>query len=110
VPFIGGSDSAFEADGRPGIDYLRCTTPESVITALKHLKDDYELRRRLVLEGESAARRFTPDAITDVWSDYLKKTVTSSAPDYFSQSGVSKKLSCLIQRLYVAVDRARGDF
>jgi hypothetical protein len=107
VPFIGGNDSAFEADGRQGIDYLRCSTPESVIIALEQLKGDCEFRRRLVLEGKRVARRFTPDAITSEWRNLLHSLATQSATSQLAKPKVMQELIRWIQDLSVRFDNLR---
>ena len=110
VPFIGGSDAAFERDGMPGIDYLRCDTLQSVFTALEQLKDNTALRHRLVTEGSCSARHFTSEAITVIWTDFIDRIIATNAPDHFSQSLASKKLKRLIQRIDLSVDRYKGGF
>lgn len=104
VPFIGGMDSAFSSDGREGIDYLRCSTLESVFTGLERLKSNQDFCRQLVMEGSFSARRFTPEAITDNWSVFLRGVVTTMAPEYFSQSQTSKRLRHLFQRTNLLID------
>jgi hypothetical protein len=104
VPFIGGMDSAFSSDGREGIDYLRCNTLESVFTGLERLKNNQDFCRQLVMEGSFSARRFTPEAITDNWSVFLRGVVTTMAPEYFSQSQTSKRLRHLFQRTNLLID------
>jgi hypothetical protein len=110
VPFIGGNDSAFSSDGRDGIDYLRCNTLESVFTGLERLKNNPDFCRQLVMEGSFSARRFTPEAITDNWSVFLRGVVTTMAPEYFSQYQTSKRLRRLFHRFNLLIDGCMRGF
>jgi hypothetical protein len=110
VPFIGGGDSAFETDGRPGVDYLRCTTLESVITALDLLKNDSNLRCRMVDEGLSASLWFSPSAITERWIVFLYGITRNEVLLNRSKHRAHKWVDSLAQHLNLTFDKLRGDY
>jgi len=67
VPLIGGSDSAFSADGRPGVDFLRCTNIRQAESAIRSLQEKSGSRRRIVAAGRDAARRFDVESVLKRW-------------------------------------------
>lgn len=71
TPFIGGMDSAFSGDGTSELNYLQASSPEALMAQLRRLKDDPELRGRLVREGHLAGREFTEEAIVRRWIGLL---------------------------------------
>ncbi|MBM3856886.1 MAG: glycosyltransferase family 1 protein [Verrucomicrobia bacterium] len=75
VPFIGGSDSAYAADGRPGIDYLVATSREEVFSHLRELKENPALRSSLVQEGSRSAKNFTQEVILQHWKKLIQETI-----------------------------------
>ena len=75
VPFIGGSDSAYEQVGTLDTDYLLATTPDGVLVALQSLRDDEGLRTRLVANGRRKAQAFSREAIINHWVDVLEGAV-----------------------------------
>lgn len=97
VPFIGGPDSAYAADGRPGVDYLRCRSAGEVFDALKSLAGPPDLRARLALEGRRAAGAFTRDAIAARWREFLERV---DDPCSRRPSGIRRALV----RLAISID------
>ncbi len=110
VPFIGGGDSAFYADGRPGIDYLKCTSVDDVVCALEQLKNNLDFRCRMVEEGMISSRRFTPGAIAEKWKNLLHSTVSTKAPSYLLKPKIIRKIESWNQRITVAYDRLKGGY
>lgn len=74
VPFIGGWDSAYAADGIPETNYLRCGSPEAVLRELCALRNHPARRHALVEAGRKAAESFTREAITRRWVGLLEKS------------------------------------
>ncbi len=109
VPFLGGSDSAFSADGCPGLNYLRCTRLEDVDTALQRLRDDPDFRRRLVREGYQAAERFLPANVCERWAAFLNR-IEGMARDYFSSGRWSQKVYGFHQQAILQADRLLGGY
>ncbi len=72
IPFVGGLDSAYTADGLPGKNYLVATSLEEVFSYLKQLKENSTFRANLVAEGEKAAVNFTQTAILEHWRELIQ--------------------------------------
>lgn len=75
VPFIGGMDSSYAADGEPGRNFLQASTPDELFSHIRRLKEEPALRTRLVMEGKIAGRNFTPEAILGRWKKFLSDAV-----------------------------------
>jgi hypothetical protein len=105
VPFIGGSDSAYAADGAPGSDYLAARTGEELLVHLKTLRDNPALRERLVAAGSVAVRPFTRDAVRERWVRLLRDELPVRAEHWFALSPGARALSTGLNRLRLWADR-----
>ena len=72
VPFIGGRDSAYAIDGRPGMNYLVGTSPQQVIEHLRCLKADLTLRQQLVSNGYASGTVFFREATILQWQNIIE--------------------------------------
>lgn len=82
VPFVGGLESSFQAEGKPGVDCLLCGSPEEVLEALLLLKSNPGLRSEIVEAGRARARAFTEDAIAERWRQVLWEQVPEAAASW----------------------------
>jgi len=71
VPAILGRESAYREAGDPGQNYLEVSSINDVLTALRCLKNDVVLRRRLVGNGRRQYRAYSEEAVTQVWTRFL---------------------------------------
>ncbi|MFZ4116313.1 MAG: hypothetical protein ACOYK6_06275 [Chthoniobacterales bacterium] len=79
VPFIGGSDSAYQADGHPGRDYLLARSLEEIFQYLKRLQENCSFRSMLVQNGYDAGKSFTTEATLKRWKKLIEETLPSLA-------------------------------
>jgi len=79
VPFIGGNDSAYAADGNCGVDYLKAESPEAVLAHLRRLRDDPAFRSSLVANGREAGKAFTRDKTLRRWERLVMETLPDRA-------------------------------
>jgi len=98
VPFIGGRDSAYAADGRPGIDYLVATSPQQVIDQLRRLKEDPILRQQLVNRGQESGTAFSPEAILPQWKRLITETLPALAVQWKKKSSLQRRFFWITQR------------
>ena len=63
--------SAYREAGDPGQNYLEVSSINDVLTALRCLKNDVVLRRRLVGNGRRQYRAYSEEAVTQVWTRFL---------------------------------------
>ena len=108
VPMIGGADSAFQTDGRDGIDYMRCDTMESLWSGLTQFRDDPDFRNSMVAQGRQAAQQFTPESITERWRVLLDSLSIVRAPAYMGRHRTLRTVAHLAQHMSLLGDRLRG--
>ncbi|MBM3856884.1 MAG: glycosyltransferase family 1 protein [Verrucomicrobia bacterium] len=82
IPFIGGRDSAYAADGKPGVDYLVAQSPEEVFEQLRHLKENFSFRSQLVANASLSAKEFTREAILKRWKKLVEETIPERALEW----------------------------
>lgn len=97
VPAILGRESAFRSECRSQLDYLEATSPEEVVSALQRLRDDQELRRAMVANGQQRAEETHPDRLVEVWSSFLTQ-VAVPAYERWCRTSRLERLSFLSQR------------
>ena len=98
VPFIGGRDSAYAADGRPGVDYLVATSPKKVLEHLRHLKENDAFREHLVEQGHQSASFFTQEATLEYWKKLIQETRPDLALQWQKKSALQRSLFWMTQR------------
>ncbi|MEO1402393.1 MAG: hypothetical protein AAFV72_14290 [Cyanobacteria bacterium J06635_1] len=79
VPAVLGQESAYQATGQVGVNYLEATSLEAVLIALEQLKQSVTWRQSLVDRGRLQALAYQPDAITQRWQQFLE---TVAVPFY----------------------------
>lgn len=98
VPFIGGFDSAYAIDGRPGIDYLVATSPQQVIEHLRHLKENATLRQQLVARGQESGAAFSREATTLQWKQLVEETLPALAEKWKKKSSFQQHIFWMTQK------------
>ena len=104
VPFIGGRDSAYAADGEPGRNFLRASTPVELLAHIRRLKEDPALRESLVTEGRIAATRFTAEAILERWKHLLSDAVPRLAERWQRKNATTRRIFFAAQSASVWLD------
>ena len=105
VPFIGGKDSSFAADGHPGTDYLVAASINQLLMHLKHLKEDETFRASLIHQGKHSATPFTKEKILERWKYLLQETLPSLAFQWQKKSPAKREYYSMIQRVCCFADR-----
>lgn len=80
VPAILGSESAFQAEYQNELDYTEVTSPQEVVKALQHLRDDQEFRHAMVENGKVRAKATEPAKLVDRWRGFLTE---KAVPAYY---------------------------
>jgi hypothetical protein len=104
VPFIGGMDSAYAADGVPGRDFLQAATPDEVFECLRCLQKDPALRKQLVSAGRISGRAFSFDATLERWKRLLGETVPELALQWRKKSSGGRRVFLALQAASVWLD------
>lgn len=104
VPFIGGCDSAYAADGHPGKDYLVATSPEEVFQHLKRLKEDLPFREMLVQNGHRAGASFSKEATLAEWKKLIDEVLPPLVLRWHKKSRWGRYWFFQTQRLLCCID------
>lgn len=105
VPFIGGTDSAYAADGKVGRDYLVARTPAEVLRHLSDLAHSAEQRAELVAAGRKKAVQFNEEAIALRWRYLIEETIPERARKRQTAPGWVKGCEDFAKRRVHAADR-----
>lgn len=104
VPFIGGMDSAYAADGEPGRDFLQASTMDELFARIRQLRDRPALREQLVAAGRISARNFSFEATRDRWKRLLVDTVPKLATRWRRKSIARRRVVLALQTVNVWLD------
>ena len=104
VPFIGGSDSAYVADGRPGIDFLRAITLDDLFGHARRLREQPCLREQLVAAGRVSVKNFSFEATLGRWKRLLGETAPELAGRWRHQSEAKRRVARGLQTVSVWLD------
>jgi len=105
VPFIGGHDSAYAADGHPGRDYLVGSSPEEIFQHLKKLKESLIFRQHLVTHGSLSATAYTREATLERWKKLLQMTLPKAAHNWERKSPLGRFFLTRSQQFICYADR-----
>lgn len=101
VPAILGPESAFKAERKSELDYIEVTSINELISALKHLKHNVELRRAMAENGKLRAQETQPDKLVTKWIDFFTNV---SMPAYARWCGAPDWTRQLfLQRSYLKI-------
>jgi len=104
VPFIGGTDSAYAADGVPGRNFLRAATADELFAHIRRLREEPALRDRLVAAGRIAGKNFTSEAILGRWKHLLGDTVQGLAERWQRKDAAARRIFYAVQTASVWLD------
>lgn len=105
VPFIGGLDSAYVADGQPGVNYLQATSPDTLLDQIRRLRDEPALRERLVTAGHLAGEAFSPTATLERWKNLLTADLPARAEAWRDRKPLSRRAFFFFQNGRLWQDR-----
>lgn len=105
VPFIGGNDSAYAADGRCGVDYLKAASPDEVLDHLRRLREDPAFRNSIVANGRESGKEFTREKTLHRWERLVKETLPELANRFAAASSPGKFLFEATQFAIAHLDR-----
>jgi len=95
VPAILGCESAYQAERQSELDYIEVNSVDEALNAIKRLRDNQELRQRMVENGRVRAESMTVEQITQRWRKFLTDV---AVPEYDRWC----KASTLTQQIYLA--------
>jgi len=105
TPFIGGTDSAYAADGIPDENFLQARSPEQLFQLLKRLKSDPVFCAQLTAAGGMAGREFTREKTTARWKDLAARVLPDCAAAHRKKTNAAKWAFQLTRTAFVKLDR-----
>lgn len=105
VPLTGGFDSAFEQVGNPGVDYLKVSSFEDALSAIRRFANDPELYVSIVRSGQSASRAFTRSRICEAWVRLLCEPIAEKWRQWVA-SGCPRAASWRLRRAAWKLERS----
>ena len=103
VPAILGYESAFRYERKNKLDYIEATTYEEVITALKLLKEDKDLRKAMVENGFQRAKEVSREEIAKKWESFLVDVAVPAYEKWCNTPRWQQQIFLLLRSLFVAV-------
>lgn len=103
VPVILGCESAFQAERRSDLDYLESTSLEEVISSLKKLRDNKELRRAMVENGWLRAKETQPDNMVARWQGFLTDVAVPSYKNWCSMNHWQQQFFFDARRTFISL-------
>ncbi|MFV0337417.1 MAG: glycosyltransferase [Chthoniobacterales bacterium] len=104
IPFIGGNDSAFQAERKSPFDYFQVYSPNDIIECVQRLKSNAEFREETLRHVRKRAQEFTPEAIRQRWLDFFRD-IASEVKAWEAMSPLQRSTFFLRQKLGFFVDR-----
>lgn len=108
VPAISGNDSAFQAEFRSELDFIKVETVDDAIAALKRLRDDVNLRRAMVENGMQRAEETKPETLVQRWQSFITDIAMPAYERQRRESGVSHQVSFIRRCFDIQSQRIRN--
>lgn len=108
VPAIVGNDSAFQAEFRNELDFIKVATVHDAIAALKRLRDDVNLRRAMVENGMQRAEETKPETLVQRWQSFITDIAMPAYERQRRESGVSHQVSFIRRCFDIQSQRIRN--
>jgi hypothetical protein len=103
VPAILGHESAFRTERKSDLDYLEATSLEEVIFALSRLKDDRQLRDRMVENGWMRAKETQPAMMVERWQDFLTSVAVPAYQDWCAMTNWQQQLFLKARQSFISL-------
>jgi hypothetical protein len=107
VPAILGVESAFRAEGEPGLNYLEVSSYEQLLQALRDLKNDSSFCHQLVHQGFLRGQDFLADQTVKRWANFLQEIAVPAYKYWCAIPPVLQRtflesnwINCKLQRAY----------
>ncbi len=105
IPLIGGVDSAFMTEATDGVDYLVARTPDELVSHVRLLKAQPELRRGLVEAGNKRAMAHSRETMRERWRSLCEVELPERFAHWQKRGGLSRKAFWFYQEAFCFFDR-----
>ncbi len=91
VPAILGRESAYQAERKSELDYLEVASYNSLISTIRRLKEDGELRRAMAENAKVRSLEIQPTQVVQQWQDFLQNIALPAYESWCQMSEVQQK-------------------
>lgn len=105
VPFVGGKESGYAAEGEMGKNYLQARSPAEAITHLIRLKEDLAFRKQLVKQGKEASKNVSTAAILSYWKFLVLEKLPALAEAFYQQSSQQRRYFFMRKKMILIANR-----
>jgi len=92
VPAILGCESAYQAERKNELDYIEAVSLNDVISALKQLKTDRELRQAIAENSRSRSADIQPERLVAQWRIFFKETAIPAYEHWCNSSEATRQM------------------
>ncbi|MGD1875418.1 MAG: hypothetical protein ACFB02_20470 [Mastigocoleus sp.] len=101
IPAILGYESAFRDERKNELDYLEVTSYEAVVSALKRLQEDKNLRLAMVENGWLRAKEVQKDEMVAKWQSFIINVATPRYEQWCSLAKWQQKIFFVFRNLFI---------
>ena len=95
IPIIVGREYQYRAMRRSELDFIEVSSIDEALSALRLLKNNRDLVRRMVDNGRSRSLEYTADATTKKWRSLIEGTIVPAYQRWL-RLGASQRLASLV--------------
>ena len=99
VPAILGCESAYQAERRNELDYIEVKSYEALVSAIKNLREDKELRSAMIDNARLRAEEVKPQKTVKQWQNFLLNVAIPAYQNWHTESESSRKRFLKIRSL-----------
>jgi hypothetical protein len=103
VPAIFGYESAYRFERKNELDYIEATSLDEVIIALSRLKEDKQLRHKIVKNGLIRAEETQSEIIARKWENFLLNIAIPAYQDWCSMTPLQQQLFLKVRQSFIAL-------
>ncbi|KST62302.1 glycosyltransferase [Mastigocoleus testarum] len=104
VPALLGPEPAFRQLRQSELDYIEIKTPNDVINAIRHLKEEPERYEKMIANGFNRAKDFTVERIAEQWQEIL----TGPVAQRYHEWRLKPKISHLTDFVFKAIQQKKA--
>jgi hypothetical protein len=86
VPAVLGAESAFRANRRSDLDYLEVQSLEETAAAIRRLRDDPDMRQRMIRNGFTRAQEVHPARLAEQWQRLFTEAIVPAYGEWADAS------------------------
>ncbi|MGK7954087.1 MAG: glycosyltransferase [Crocosphaera sp.] len=91
VPAILGYEAAFRGERKSEYDYLEAASIEEILAALKRLRDNPDLRKKMQENGFIRAKETEPTVLASLWRDFITEIAVPTYESWCNSSEIARQ-------------------